>query len=256
MSLFSVERPEWGVSEAAGVLECPKSSVSVMMAALAEEGLLRRTGARRYKLGWRVMEMSHILLETTRFRDEARRAMEGLVASFGETIHLAALERGQIIYLDKMQGTRAVQVAVTAVGRRFSAHASAVGKASLAWRPWEEVEGILHEEGMPAHTPNTITSPGEFREELARVRERGVSYDREEGLEELCCVAAPIRDHSGEVVAAMSFSVPAYRFERCLERYEVAIRAAARRVSEDIGYVEGHGVNVKGKSKEAAGAGR
>lgn len=240
LSLFSVEKPEWGVSEVAEMLGCPKSSSSVLMAALAEQGLLRRTGARRYKLGWRVMAMSQILLETTRFREEARRVMEDLVASFGETVHLAALERGQVIYLEKLQGTRAVQVAVTAVGRRFPAHATAVGKAILAWRPLEEVEEVLREEGMPALTPNTIATPGEFREELVRVRGRGCSYDIEEGVLELCCVAAPIRDHTGEVVAAMSFSVPAYRFEGSLERYEAAIRAAGRRVSEDIGYVEGY----------------
>lgn len=236
LNLFSMERPEWGVSEVAQELGFPKSSASALMSSLADQGLLRRTGERRYRLGWRIMAMSRILLETTRFRDEARRGMEHLVSRFGETVHLAALERGQVIYVDKMQGTRAVQVAVTAVGGKFSAHASGVGKAILAYRPWEEVVEILEREGMPALTPNTITTLEEFREELERVRKRGYAHDIEESMLELCCVAAPIRDHTGEVVASMSLSVPAYRFWQSEEKYRNTLMGTVRKVSENLGY--------------------
>lgn len=236
LNLFSVEKPEWGVSEVAAVLGLPKSSVSAMMSSLAEQGLLQRTGDRRYRLGWGIMAMSRVLLETTRFRDEARRGMEYLVSLFGETVHLATLERGQVLYVDKMQGTRAIQVAVTAVGGKFSAHASGVGKAILAYRPWEEVVEILEREGMPARTPNTITTLEEFREELERVRRQGYAHDIEEGMLELCCVAAPIRDHTGEVVASMSLSVPAYRFWQSEEKYRNTLIGTVRKVSENLGY--------------------
>ncbi|MCA3761435.1 MAG: IclR family transcriptional regulator [Cutibacterium sp.] len=236
LNLFSVEKPEWGVSEVAAVLGLPKSSVSAMMSSLAEQGLLRRTGDRGYRLGWGIMAMSRVLLETTRFRDEARRGMEYLVSLFGETVHLATLERGQVLYVDKMQGTRAIQVAVTAVGGKFSAHASGVGKAILAYRPWEEVVEILEREGMPARTPNTITTLEEFREELERVRRQGYAHDIEEGMLELCCVAAPIRDHTGEVVASMSLSVPTYRFWQSEEKYRNTLIGTVRKVSENLGY--------------------
>jgi DNA-binding IclR family transcriptional regulator len=249
--LFSVERPEWGVSEVSKALDFPKSSASAMMSALAEQGLLRRTSERRYRLGWQIMAMSKVLLATTGFHEEARRAMEYLVSVFGETVHLAALERGQVIYVDKMQGTKAVQVAVTAVGNKFSAHASAVGKAILAHRPWEEVVEILEREGMRARTPNTITTLEEFREEMERVRKQGCSYDREEGLMELSCVAAPIRNHTGEVVASMSLSVPTYRFEVNRERYRDAIIATVREVSRNLGYA-GTTRNTRRSKKEAA----
>lgn len=238
LSLFSLERSEWGVSEAAKELGLPKSSTSALMAALADQGLLRRTSERRYRLGWRVMAMSQILLATTGFREEARRAMEYLVSIFGETVHLAALERGQVIYVDKLQGTRAVQVSVTAVGGKFPAHASSVGKAILAHKPWEDVVEILEREGMPARTPNTITSLEDFRDELEKVRHLGYALDLEEGLLELSCVAAPIRDHTGEVVASMSLSVPTYRFEANRERYRQAIVSTVREVSRNLGYVE------------------
>jgi IclR family KDG regulon transcriptional repressor len=236
LNLFSVERPEWGVSEVSQELAFPKSSTSGLMSALAEQGLLRRTGERRYRLGWRVLALSQIMLETTDFRAEARRAMEHLVSRFGETVHLAALERGQVIYVDKMQGTRAVQVSVTGIGNKFHAHASGVGKAILAYRPWEEVVEVLARDGMPALTPNTITTLEDFREELERVRKRGCAYDLEEGVPELCCVAAPIRDHTGEVVASMSLSVPAYRFQAGLEKYQHTLISTVRQVSQNLGY--------------------
>ena len=197
--------------------------------------------------------MSRVLLETTEFRAIARRAMEHLVSLFGETVHLAALERGQVIYVDKLQGTRAVRVAETAIGGKFAAHASAVGKAILAYRPCEEVVEILEREGMPALTPKTITSLEDFCEELERVRKRGYAHDLEEGVPELCCVAAPIRDYTGEVVAAISLSVPAYRFWPGEEKCRHTLMATAREVSINLGYV-GTRRRSRSRVKEVIGA--
>lgn len=236
LNLFSTERPEWGVSELAKALAFPKSSASALVSTMTEQGLLRRTNTGRYKLGWQLIALSQALLSTTDFRIEARPVMEGLIARFGETVHLAALERGRIIYVDKLQGTRAVQVSVTGVGYRLQAHCSGVGKVILAHRPWEEVFQMLSTHGMPALTPQTITDPERFKQELEQVKIQGYAYDQEEAVEELCCVAAPIRDHIGEVVAALSLSVPTYRFHQFKEQYRLAIVGATRQISENLGY--------------------
>lgn len=246
LDLFSIEQSEWGVSEVAQALKYSKSSISALMAALAKQGLLRQTGERRYRLGWRVMALSQILLETTEFRAEARRAMEHLVSVTGETVHLAALEANQVVYVDKLQGTRAINVNLTYVGFRFPAHCSAVGKAILAHLPWERAHEILEEQGMKKFTPNTIATPEELRGELQRVREQGYAYDLEEAELELRCVGAPIRDHTGEVVASMSLAVPAYRFEDCKEYYRTLIVSTTREVSKNLGYTK-----AKRKSKSS-----
>lgn len=236
LDLYSLECPEWGVGEVARALGLPASSASELLSVLEDEGFLRRTRAGRYRLGWRVMSLNRILVGTTELRDEAHRAMEHLVSLFGETVHFAALERGQVIYLDKLQGTRAVRVEATGVGVRIHGHCSGVGKVLLAHLPWEEAVGILEREGMPARTPNTITTPEGFQEELELVRKQGYAYDLEEGVLELCCVAAPVRDLSGEVVAAMSLSVPAYRFEGSKDTYQTTLLATTRELSERLGY--------------------
>lgn len=234
--LYSSEHPEWGVGEIARALEIPVSSVSELLSVLEDEGFLRRTRAGRYRLGWRVISLNQILKDTTEIQAEAHRAMEHLVSLFGETVHLAALDRGQVIYLDKLQGTRAVRVEATSVGTRIHGHCSGVGKILLAHHPWENVVEILEREGMPARTPNTITTLKELRGELERVRTQGFSYDLEEGMLELCCVAAPIRDLSGEVVAAISLSVPTYRFEQSEVKYRNTLLSTAREVSAQLGY--------------------
>jgi DNA-binding IclR family transcriptional regulator len=214
---------------------------------MAEQGLLRRTNAGRYKLGWRLVALSQVLLSTTDFRLEARPVMEALITRFGETVHLATLERGQVIYVDKLQGTRAIQVSVTGVGYQLPAHCSGVGKVILAHRAWEDVRQILASKGMAALTSNTITRVDSLQEELLRVATQGYAYDIEEAVEELCCVAAPIRDHRGDVVAAMSLSVPAYRFQQACEQYRLAIVGATRQISENLGYIPARCSRKKGE---------
>jgi DNA-binding IclR family transcriptional regulator len=235
LNLFSRDQPEWGVCEIARKLTVPKSSASALICTLAEAGFLRRLSTGRYRLGWRIMSLTQVLLATTEFHMEARAVMQSLVARFGETVHLAALESGQIIYIDKLQGTRAVLVSVTGIGVRLPAHCSGVGKCILAHLPREKVLHILEAQGMPPLTPNTITDAEKLLAELERVREQGFAYDQEEAVAELCCVAAPIWDHSGDVVAAISLSVPAYRFYQNKEQYRAAIITAARRISENLG---------------------
>ena len=236
LDLFTPERAEWGVSEVAKQLGFPKSGAHAVISSLASNGLLRRTRRGRYKLGWRVMSMNQILLDSTDFRPEARRAMEYLVDRFGETMHLAALQGAEAIYLDKVQSSRGTIVNITGLGNRLHAHGSGVGKVLLADLQWEEASEILAEHGIPALTPNTITTQERFHIELEEVRKKGYACDCEETVPGLCCVAAPVRDRTGEVVAAMSFSVPAYRFEQGEERYRAAIVETAREVSRNIGY--------------------
>ncbi|AFV77452.1 IclR family transcriptional regulator [Thermus oshimai] len=238
LELFTREHPEWGVTEVARALGIPKSSAHALLATLSQIGLLKRGREGRYRLGFRVLALAHVLLSTSSWREEARKAMEELVARFGETTHLAVLECGRVVYVEKLEGTRAVKVATTGIGVELPAHCSAVGKVLLAHRPWEEVLSIVEARGLPALTPNTITTLDELKTELQAVRERGYAYDIEEAVPELCCVAAPIRDHTGEVIAALSLSVPFYRFQERKEEYRRAVLEATRTVSERLGHLE------------------
>ena len=234
LDLFSVERPEWGVSEAAARLALPKSTVCELLGSLTQQGLLRRTSRGRYRLGWRLFELGQTLLDTTEFRTEARRVMRELVERWGETAHLAVLDGVEAVYLEKMQPVPAVRILISRTGARLPAYCTGVGKVLLAHEDWEDVSVQIAEAEMMALTPNTTLNVEDLAEELAKIRQRGYAYDHEENSIGLCCAAAPIRDSTGEVVAAMSLSVPAFRFYPDEGHYAAVIVEAAQRVSETV----------------------
>jgi DNA-binding IclR family transcriptional regulator len=174
-------------------------------------------------------------LDTTGFRLEARQVMKELVECWREIVHLAVLDGVQAVYVEKLEPTPAAKIPITRAGARLPAQCSGVGKVLLAHSEWEHIAGRLEDQGMPALTPNTITDPDVLAEVLERVRERGYAYDHEEIMVGLCCVGAPVRGPGGEVIAAVSFSVPAYRFGANEDNYTAAIVDAARRISENAG---------------------
>lgn len=236
LGLFSIEQPEWGVSEVASELGLPKSTVCELLGSLSQQGLLRRTGNSRYRLGWRLFELGQTLLDTTGFRTETLKAMQELVERWSETSHLAVLDGVEAVYLAKVQPSPAVRIPISRIGARLWAHCSGVGKVLLAHENWDEVAAQFEKRGgMPTLTPNTVANLDELAEELAKVREQGFAYENQESSIGLCCVAAPIRGLCGGVVAAMSLSVPAYRFCDRKNDYTVAIVEGARRISEAIG---------------------
>jgi len=231
LDLFSVDDPEWGVYEVAAELRLPKSSVSELMSDMASHGLLRRTHRRRYRLGWKVFELSQTLLDTTEFRTESRKVMSELVEVWKETTQMAVLDGVQAVYVEKMQPKPAPRILFSRIGARLPAYCTGVGKTLLAGRNWIDIVPMLEEQGLVRLTQNTITSLDALKEELQAIRERGYAYDYEESVVGLCCVAAPIHDAKGQVIAAISLSVPAYRFEAGKDDYATAILDAARKIS-------------------------
>lgn len=236
LGLYDREHTEWGVREVATTLGIAKSSAHDLMNSLASAGFLNKTADGRYRLGWRLVQLSETLLSTTELRRDARPILEELAAQYRETIHLAILDDTQVVYVDKLEGKQAVRVELTALGARLYPHCSALGKVLLAYRPEEDVKRILKTNGLPRFTPNTITDTAEFDQLLIKIRKQGYAFDLEEIVMDLCCVGAPIRNHTGQVIAAMSMSLPAYRFHRSQVEYRNAVVRSAKMISERMGY--------------------
>jgi len=234
LDLYSVDTPERGPSEVAAELGMGKSKAHALMASMAEIGLLRRVAGGRYRAGWRALELERIVRDSSPFRPVAYAVAETLARHCGETVHVAALDAGQVIYVDRVQGSRAVDIPLSKVGATLPAHCSGVGKVLLAYLDAGEVDAILDRRGLPAFTPNTITDRDALYAELHRVRRDGVAYDREEIVEGLCCVATPILDVDGSVCAAMSIAAPADRFPASETAYRSAVVRSARAVTERL----------------------
>jgi DNA-binding IclR family transcriptional regulator len=236
LALYDREHADWGVREVALKLKMAKSSTHDLMASLAQLGFLNKTENNRYRLGWRLVTLSETLLATTELLREARPVMEELAAQYQETIHLAVLDDTQAVYVDKLEGKQAVRVELTTLGARLYAHCSALGKVLLAYCSDAEVKRIIRTAGLPRFTPNTITEEAELEQALAKIRKQGYAYDLEEILADLCCVAAPIYNYAGQVIAAISMSLPAYRFRRSQTEYREAVVRTAKIISERLGH--------------------
>ncbi len=236
LALYSFEQPEWGVSAIGTRLGLPKSTVSELLASLAAQGMVERTPRGRYRLGWRLFELNHVLLESKPLVREARRAMQELVERHGESSHLMVLDRHQAVIVEKVQATLATQILMSRVGLRLPAHCSACGKLLLAFRPWDEVLQVFDNVELVSFTPATITRLEALAAELQAVRHDGVAFDHEEIVPGLSCVAAPVRDETGEPVAGISLSVPTYRFVGGESDYVRMIAHTAYRISCRLGY--------------------
>ena len=236
LNAFSMDDPELGVTELADRLGLHKSTVHRFMVNLDAAGLVERNARTgRYHLGLHVFELGALVMQQMNLWDEALPFLEGLVHDTGETGHLAVLDGGEAIYIERVEARRALRVP-SAIGRGYPAHATNLGKVLLADLSRERVEAIIAERGLAAYTPQTITDPAELEADLELIRRRGYAVDNEEYDDGLRCIGAPVRDHSGHVVAALGIGGPVTRItpER-VEELGGLVMTAARGLSRRLG---------------------
>lgn len=195
----------------------------------------------KYRLGFKILELASNLLDKIELRQQALPFLKELRDLANETVHLVVMDRGQVTYIDKVECSQAVRM-YSAIGRQGFAHSTSVGKAMLAFMSEEAVARIVEEHGLPVCTSRTITDEKALLEELERVRQRGCAVDDLENEDGIRCVGAPIFDHQGQPVAALSVSGPAFRMT--LERVQelsTPIKATALKISQQLGYLEQDG---------------
>ena len=234
LDLFTTRRPDWGVTEVAEALGVPRSSAHSLLASLVDIGMLQWRPGGRYRLGWRVLELAEVHRRTLDVRGVAAPFLAELVGRYGETCHVAVLDKGDALYIDKAPGSHNVRVQGAPVGARLELHCTAVGKVLAAFGDPALVDDYLARTELTRHTPATITDRTDFVAELERVRREGVGYDRGEAVGDVFCVAAPIRDELGAVVAAVSLSSPVSRFERHRTAYVKAVQSTAAAISRAL----------------------
>lgn len=234
LDLFTVNQSEWGVSEVAAAIGIPRSSAHALLSSLVETGLLQCRGRGRYRIGWRVVEMNQTLQGTVDVRSTASPIIQALSEKYGETVHLAVMERYRVLYVDKVVGNHVINVAGARVGAQLEAHCSAVGKVLLAYCDPAEIERHVTKAPLRRLTPSTITNPAALAQELRHVRSAGCALDAGEAVQEVHCVAAPIRDEMSVVVAAVSMTVPVSRFVPAQAEFKRAVIAAGAQISREL----------------------
>ncbi len=237
LDTLSAEGPDLSLGDISERLELHKSTAHRLIMVLERHKLIERNSVNgRYRLGLKLFELGTRAVSQLDLRERARPSLERLVLETSETVHLCILDDSEVVYLDKVEPTRSVRMA-TSVGRRNPAHCTAVGKAIMAYLPESQVEAIIRKQGMKAMTANTITSFAELKKELSIIRERGYAIDNEEIEEGVRCVGCVVRNFSGEPLAAISISAPAFRLTKeKVKSLSQPVVAAANALSMELGF--------------------
>ncbi|MER7723027.1 IclR family transcriptional regulator [Streptomyces sp. NPDC096323] len=210
-------------------LQLPRTTVHELLTTLAARSYLVTVPGQpgRYRLGVRTYQLGSRYAEQLDLAAEGQQVARQVAETCGETVHVAILEGTDVIYIAKVDSTHAVRM-VSAAGRKLPAHCTSVGKMLLAALPERELDARLAGLELTGMTPNSITDEGELRAALTSVRERGIALEHRESNPDVSCVAAPVRDRSGQVVAALSVSVPMIRWsqEREAELATLAVEGA------------------------------
>jgi DNA-binding IclR family transcriptional regulator len=213
-----------------------KSTTHRLLKSLEARRYVERTpAANEYRLGLRPFELGMRAISRLSYVELARPHLDRLAKESGETAHLGILRQGEIVSLVHAESGQTLHMPST-VGRRTPVHCSSQGKIILASLPKNTVEEILREKGLPALTPKTLSSRARFLQELKRVRARGYAVDDEEFERGLRCIGAPVCDHSGRVIAAISIAGPVFRVSRSrIPELSAMVIRASEGISNSLG---------------------
>ncbi len=178
-----------------------------------------------YRFSTKFFEFTGLVVQFSYLQSVCRSIMNDLMGRHLESVNLGVIQNGQVVHIDVIQGRNVLRVAAYP-GERNPIHCTALGKAILAFWPESELEAILDKLVLERRTPKTITQKSQLRANLAIVRQRGIAIDAEENLSGVTCIAAPIFNHAGKVVAALSLSGPTSRMIPKLSALKDDLRAS------------------------------
>lgn len=240
LEVMAEEGAPIAVSDLAHKVELKVSTVHRLLATLYHRGYVEQDAdSNKYKLGLKLLEIGNAALYYSDIRTISRPYMEELVEKCNETVNLAILEGNSVVYIDQVESNNLIIVKMLAqVGNRGPIHCTASGKAMLAFMPPERMEELLNEISFEQYTNETIVDKDNLLKELERIRSEGHSLDWGEREEHVRCVAAPIFNHEGRVVAGISISGPSNRVTNYYMKNKLVdlVKEAAQKISIRMGY--------------------
>lgn len=225
------------LAELADGVATTKSTVLRLIAPLVEQRLVRQDVDGTYRMGIGVLALASACMTDLDIRATAQPTLREIADATGQTVHLLVYSDGRVTYVDKVAGASPIQMA-SRIGDTGTAYSTASGKAMLAFLGDDELERVIAL-GLPARTAATITDPTELRDHLAAVREQGCAYDDLENEDGIRCVAAPVFNHAGACVCAISISGPAELVAANRTSYAELVIAGAQRISRELGHEGG-----------------
>ncbi len=219
-------------------LKIPKSSASYILRVLENRDYLHRDKSGRYRLGLKLMSLTGDALTHMDVREIAKPALQDFLRkSKLPEAHLAILDNGRAVYIEKVEGEKSFIKMDIWIGHRLPIHTTAIGKILVAFMSEEEIIKILQLRGMERKTRKSITSEDKFLREIRKVKKFGIAIDNEENADGVRCIAAPIFDAAGNVTAALGTSSTILHIDKTqLPKIVELVKNSAKEVSAQLGF--------------------
>ena len=241
--VFSLQRPERGVTEISKELKLSKATAARLMYTLKECGYLTKSPAtNKYRLGWKLAQLGGVYLASVPLREIALPRLKELNSKINETVDLYVVVGKQRLCIDRFESTYEVRP-VAQAGKLAPLHAGASGKLLLAFMPEDKIQDFLETETLTRFTDHTITQKKDLLAEVGVIRNQGYATSMEERLPLVNAAAAPLRDYSGKTIAALGISGLVNRFtpQRMQSELIPAMLETAAQISRELGYLPASG---------------
>lgn len=233
--LSLAEEPK-GPTDIAHATSLHKSTVHRLLSALCASGYAEKTSEGTYSLGIKFIEIASNRINNLELQTEARPLLHELHNELGLIVHLGILDHNEVVYVEKMDISRNLRL-YAQIGMRVPAHCSSLGKCLLASLSGDDIDYLLPRGKLEQYTPQTITTTQELKAHLREVRLQGWAMDNEEYIVGNRCIAAPIYDYRGEVIAAVSASGPtSLMTEERLTTVIARVKEASSQISRRLCY--------------------
>jgi IclR family transcriptional regulator, pca regulon regulatory protein len=241
LACFTPERPVLGIADIADELGMSRSTTHRYVITLVALGYLEQGASRKYRLGLKVTDLGMSALNSTGLREHAHPYLEELRQRTSYTTNLAVLDGAEILYVDRARSFRRGQSKIDLnlhPGSRLPAYCTAMGKLLLAYLPEDEQRDLVADMKLTKHGPNTITSKKALRDELDEIREESFAVNDEEFAPELHSIAAPVRNETREVVAAVNLAAHTSMISlaELVDALSPHLVSTADRISARLGY--------------------
>ena len=239
MKLLDVlaEHPEpLGLKQIAQYTALHPSTAHRILAAMTTGRLVDRVEPGSYRLGMRLLELGTLVRSRINVREHALPLMRELHAQTGETVNLSVRQDDEIVYVERTSSGRSAMRIVHMIGARAPLHVTSSGKLFLLEEGFAKLRDYAKRTGLAPHTRNSLSSLPTLERDLERTQRQGWAVDNEEAEIGVRCVAAAVRDDSGQLIAALSISTPA---DRMKPQWGALVKEAADRISRAIGHRPG-----------------
>ena len=238
---FSFQRRELGLSEIAEITGMNMTTAKRLISNLTRRGYLQQIpDTKRYRLGMRLFELGGIVFSSFSLRKAAAHHITELQNRTGVTVLLGAMMDDELVYMDKREGAGMMIRISSDIGWRRPLHYGMLGMVLMAYLNPDHVKEVLENSPLQAHTANSLTDKNAFSIRLEEIRKDGFILEKEEAVEGVMGIAAPIRDYSRHVIASLGVAIPVVNsnLEKELKKTVAHVIAACDEISSDLGYLK------------------